>query len=237
MNNIETKLSQRLKTIASFLSEKTHFADIGSDHGYLPCYVCLKDHASRAIAGEVREGPYFRAVETVNSYQLEKRIEVRLGNGLEVINKQDEVNEITIAGMGGSLISTILSAGIEKLDHVQRLILQPNNHAYLVRQWLHENDFSLVDEVVLEENDHIYEIIVGDKNAHSIYQENRSLEKQLMFGPKLLNERPPAFLKKWKIERDNLQHVIHQMKLARNMDEKKRMLFETQLQWIEEVLS
>ncbi|MEI3606834.1 tRNA (adenine(22)-N(1))-methyltransferase TrmK [Pseudogracilibacillus sp. SE30717A] len=234
---IESKLSHRLKMIASFLTAKTCFADIGSDHGYLPCYVCLHDPFAQAIAGEVREGPYRRAIETVQQYDLAKRIEVRLGNGLDVIQDNDHINEIVVAGMGGSLISKILANGSKKLNHVNRLILQPNNHAHLVRQWLFHNGYSLVNEVIMEENDHIYEIIIGEKKSETLYQETMLIEKQFMFGPILINEKTPVFLKKWEHERIKLLHVIRQMKHAKNMDEEKLTLYETQLRWIEEVLS
>src|SRR5690625_7229202 len=109
-------LSKRLMKIASYIPKSPFLADIGSDHAYLPCYICLKDKEAKAIAGEVRSGPFDRAVQTVRNYQLDNKVEVRLGDGLEVINEKDEVSVVTIAGMGASLIEQILEKGKHKLN-------------------------------------------------------------------------------------------------------------------------
>lgn len=235
--NAEVKLSDRLKKIASFIQPGTHFADIGSDHAYLPCYVCLQDETIRAIAGEVRNGPFLRAKETVEHFQLEQRIDVRLGNGLEVIKQEDEVNTVVVAGMGGTLISNIIHEGREKLTSVNRLILQPNTNSYVVRKTFIENKFSLIEEIILEENHHIYEILVAEKNdTINVYNEKEEFDKQLLFGPILMKERSKTFIKKWQNEREKLHTIIEQMEKASVRDEKKLAYFKRQLRWIEEVL-
>lgn len=106
-------LSERLQKIAKYLEDPVIFADIGSDHAYLPCYVCLHNNQAKAIAGEINKGPFLRAKQTVREYQLTAQIEVRKGNGLDVI-EPGEVNQITIAGMGGKLIRDILTEGTLK---------------------------------------------------------------------------------------------------------------------------
>lgn len=64
-----------------------------------------------------------------------------MANGLGAIENTDKIDTIVIAGMGGILISEILEAGKEKLGHVKRLILQPNNHEESLRQWLVNHQF------------------------------------------------------------------------------------------------
>src|SRR5699024_3723894 len=123
------------------------------------------------IAGEVSQGPYRRAIETVERYELEERIDVRLGNGLDVIDTTDEVKDLVIAGMGGGLISHILKDGKDKLSSLDRLILQPNNDAHLIRRLLLSIRYPLVKEVILEENNHIYEILVAERyNSTEAYR-------------------------------------------------------------------
>src|SRR5690625_4730954 len=112
------KISKRLEVIASFLTEGSRFADIGTDHAYLPCYICINDQEASAIAGEKNKGPYEQAKKNVQRYQLEERIEVRLGDGLEVL-EDAQITELIIAGMGGPLIVDILQKGKQYLHTVQ----------------------------------------------------------------------------------------------------------------------
>ncbi|PAV29044.1 tRNA (adenine(22)-N(1))-methyltransferase TrmK [Virgibacillus profundi] len=229
------KLSKRLSKVASYLPEGALFADIGSDHAYLPCYVCLHDNTAKAIAGELNVGPYNSAVDTVNQHELSKVIEVRLGNGLQILNK-GEVRQLVIAGIGGPLIKTILDEGIQKLDGVERIIAQPNIDAGNVRKWFYENGFTITNEAILEESGHIYEIVVADKNAAANPFEADDLEKQLLFGPLLLKEKTEVFFYKWKTEYEKLQRVIDQMNKATIKNDKKIQQFQKELKWMKEVL-
>jgi len=232
MNN-EIKLSKRLQQIAEIISKGAYFVDVGSDHAYLPCYVCLLDPTAKAIAGEVREGPYKRALETINNYQLHDQIQVRLGNGLDVID--EKVNDVVIAGMGGSLISKIISNGKKKLSKIDRFIVQPNNHANYVRETLRKYQFTLSKEFILEENNHIYEILVADRFSPNPY-EIASQQKQMFFGPYLMKERSPVFKRKWEIEHKNLLKIIYNIEQSKQKHDVKLAQFKKQLQWIEEVL-
>lgn len=229
------KLSKRLKSVAKFLPAGVKFADIGSDHAYLPCYVCMKDPAALAIAGEVNEGPFESAKENVKIHGLETRVSVRLGNGLDVIEVEDRVDHVVIAGMGGALITEILHAGKAKLAQVDRLILQPNIEARKVRQWLYGNGYHLTAEQMLEEKGHIYEILVADRQGSNPYDE-AIMDKQFFFGPYLLKEKSPVFLKKWRMEKEKLTSIVIQMKKAETPNLEKIKQFTKELTWIEEVL-
>ncbi|QHE52990.1 tRNA (adenine(22)-N(1))-methyltransferase TrmK [Pontibacillus sp. HMF3514] len=231
----QIQLSERLKKVASYLPESALFADIGSDHAYLPCHVCIHDSSSRAIAGEVNEGPFQAAVNQVTEQGLQERIEVRKGDGLNVI-EQGEVEQVTIAGMGGKLIRHILEDGKDKLTKTERIITQPNIDARVLREWFIQHNYVLIHEDILEEDGHIYEILVADKgDSLAPYTDER--EKELFFGPFLLKKKDPAFIKKWKHERDKLVKITEQMRQATQPDEDKIKQFQNQIKWIEEVLN
>ncbi|MYL41746.1 tRNA (adenine(22)-N(1))-methyltransferase TrmK [Virgibacillus massiliensis] len=229
----DVKLSKRLKRVASFLPKGAVFADIGSDHAYLPCYVCKNDQTAKAIAGEVNEGPYRSAVETVKSHNLEDQIDVRLGNGLHVLYHQ-EARQVVIAGMGGSLIKSILNEGKDKLEITDQIIAQPNVDARAVRIWLITNGYTITDEDLVEENGHFYEIIKSEWNANPSTPATLD-EQQLLFGPILLLKKPYAFYKKWKAEAKKLERVIQQMKQAKQSDQLKINQFLQEKKWIAEV--
>lgn len=231
-------LSERLKTVASFVPEGSRVADIGSDHAYLPCYLMNHQRIQFAVAGEVNEGPYQSAVNQVKRSGFDDTISVRKGNGLEVI-APGEVDVITIAGMGGQLIRNILLEGYEKLQGVSRLVLQPNVAAHLLRERLAELGWELVEERILEEDTKIYEVLVFDKgDGNNPYKNSteREREKCLLFGPLLLKEKNNAFIKKWQHELEKRDRILRSMENSESTGNKKEEV-QYEMDLIKEVIS
>ena len=195
------KLSKRLETVASFVPTGAIVADIGSDHAYLPCYLVHKGIAARAVAGEVVKGPYESAVKQVRTEGLTDKITVRMADGLAAVEEADEITAVTIAGMGGPLIVSILEKHPEALKTVTRLILQPNIHAKAIREWAMANGWAIQDEVILEEDGKIYEVLVLQRG------EMKLNEAQTLLGPKLMETKVPVFIEKWSREISNWQRV------------------------------
>ena len=142
-------LNQRLLRV--LILKQGTLADIGSDHAYLPIYAIQNKICTSAIAGEVIKGPYKAAVNNVAENDLNESIDVRLGDGLAVINHADNIDNITICGMGGPLIASILKEGQEKLTYHPRLILQSNIQTQVLRNVLTSLNYEIIDEVILEE--------------------------------------------------------------------------------------
>ena len=74
-------LGSRLQGIANYVLPNKVFADIGTDHAYLPIYLIKNGIVKKAIAGDYNQGPYEAAQKAVLNYNLAGKIEVRLGNG------------------------------------------------------------------------------------------------------------------------------------------------------------
>src|SRR5699024_8295125 len=213
------KLSKRLEHIASYIPKGSRFADIGSDHAYLCSYVCLQDESAWAIAGEVREGPLKAANATIQKYHLQSSIDVRLGDGLNVIKSDDQVDTIVIAGMGGKLITDILRKDFTKRQQIRRLIIQPNTNPELVRKLFIEMKFSLKDETIIADNQHIYEILVAEQGADNVYDTSSSIEKQIYFGPLLMRKNSPVFKRKLAHEYEHITRVINQLEKSKQQNQ------------------
>lgn len=226
------KLSKRLERVASFVPHNAIVADIGSDHAYLPCFLGLKKVIKKGIAGEITDGPFRSAKEQVTLDGLNDMIEVRKGDGLSVL-EEDEAEVVTICGMGGSLITSILEKGKEKLGRTKRLILQPNIGARNVRNWLLKEGWVLVDEEILKEDGKIYEILVADREGSQPY--TNSMDAEILFGPFLLNDQNEVFKEKWAGEVNQWKTILNQMENSQGKaSEEKRKEIEKNLRLAEE---
>jgi len=222
-------ISKRLETVASFVPQGAVLLDVGSDHAYLPIELVEKGHIERAIAGEVVEGPYQSAVTNVESHGLTEKIQVRLANGLAAFEESDQVSVITIAGMGGRLIATILEEGLDKLANVEHLILQPNNREDELRSWLQEHDFQIIAESILEEAGKFYEIIVAETG------EMKLSATDVRFGPFLSKEGSSVFIQKWQKEAAKLEFALSQIP-EKNQEERQVLADKIQAKDIQKVM-
>nr|WP_285851202.1 tRNA (adenine(22)-N(1))-methyltransferase TrmK [Sporosarcina aquimarina] len=221
-----------MRLVASFAEQGTVLADIGSDHAYLPCWLIQKGQISRAIAGEVVKGPFESAKRNVAKEGLTDKVTVRLANGLQAIFADDGVETVTIAGMGGALIASILDNDAEKLTGVKRIIVQPNIHAMAIRVWAVSNSWKILNESILKEDHKIYEVLVLERGNRSYTPE------ELLMGPILLQERSAVFLEKWQGELTEISRVIDVLTQSAQSEEakvKRQQLSETK-DMIERVL-
>ena len=220
-------ISKRLELVASFVPQGAVLLDVGSDHAYLPIDLVERGRIEGAIAGEVVDGPYQSALKNVEAHGLKEKIQVRLANGLAAFEEEDQVSAITIAGMGGRLIATILEEGLGKLANVERLILQPNNREDDLRIWLQDHDFQIVAESILEEAGKFYEILVVEAGQMKLSASD------VRFGPFLSKEVSLVFVQKWQKEAAKLEFALSQIP-EKNIEE--RQVLVDKIQAIKEVL-
>ena len=225
------KLSKRLQLIADVIikyKQGNILADIGTDHGYLPCYLVENNIISNAYACDVAKGPLDSSIETIKQYNLEKRVFPLLGSGLNPILDR-KVDMISMAGMGSYLICEILDENREYLKDVEVLFLQANANNDHLRKYLFANDWIIVDEQMVKDAGHIYEVMVvtARKNKAIVYN-----KKDEEFGPILLNNQSPLFIEKWQKQ----YHVYKKIKTTLSKDHPRYHEINDKMKMIEEVL-
>ena len=94
-------LSNRLKNVVSQVNTGNLIADIGTDHGYVPIYLIKNSIAKKAIAADISKGSCDKAKTNISLYGLNDKIDVRCGNGLEII-KDSEIIDTIINAVKGS---------------------------------------------------------------------------------------------------------------------------------------
>ena len=161
MENI--KLNERLMTAVSFARRGCCFADVGTDHAYLPIYLVQCAIAERSVASDINEGPLARAEENIEKYGLSSVIKTSLCDGLSGIEKYSP-DDIAVFGMGGELIVKIIDEAEWLKDRSKkiRLILQPMTHPEKVREYLAENGFNIVGEELSLDRGKIYQTVCAE---------------------------------------------------------------------------
>ena len=104
-------MNKRLELIASILPHGRGFADVGTDHGYLPVYMAQHGYSGKIIASDINEGPLSTAVASARQAGVEDRICFRLCDGLDGCGSE-ELDTVVIAGMGGDTICGILDRAV-----------------------------------------------------------------------------------------------------------------------------
>lgn len=158
------ELTPRLRTVADLVPRGAHFADIGTDHAYLPTWLILNGMIDYAIAADLRQGPLERARATAEKYAVADRMDFRLCDGLSGVN-QEEVDTVVIAGMGGETIAHILACAPWTKQPEITLILQPMSAQKDLRQWLGSNGYRIEKECIAREDKTLYNILLVKAGA------------------------------------------------------------------------
>lgn len=209
MNNpVKTNIrtSERMRRIAGMITPGKTIADIGCDHGLVSLYLIKEGIASHVIAMDVAEGPLESAqanIYEIESGKYEKNIELRLSDGFKALNT-GETDSAIIAGMGGHLIMSILEQGIPmsspgKKDNFiftegYEIVISPQSDIPLVRSFLRDNHFDIIDEDMLVEEGKYYNIIKAVFLTSDIINENDEVTQKIYdsFGEILIKKKSPV---------------------------------------------
>lgn len=195
----------RLEAIGRLVPQGCSLVDVGTDHAYLPVWLLHQGRIVNAIAGDIAEGPCRAARNTVAMYGVKDKVEVRLGSGLQVV-KPGEVECAAIAGMGASTMIDIFEESPAVIMSLKQMVLQPMAGAASLRRWLCDHGWKIVDEDLVEDGSHFYEIISavqGDGGKHS--------DAEYLIGTVLLKKGHPLLAKHFTRQIDGLKQLLKNM--------------------------
>ena len=199
----QIKINDRLLTAIPFVRHGKRFADIGTDHAYLPIYLMNRGIISRAIAADINQGPLDKAKENIIKYGFSNQITTVLCDGLSKI-EPDSVDDIAIFGMGGELIVKIIDEASWTKACDKRLILQPMTHPEKLREYLAQNGFKILGETLSFDREKIYQTICAQYDG--LIREYDAFT--YAFGEYILKENSELLIELFELTKKKLERKI-----------------------------
>lgn len=161
-NSSRVRLDRRLKTVAGFVRPDCSVADIGTDHGYIPCYL-YQQGARELYACDILEKPLAAAKATMALYGIPEKTEnnaegiaLILCDGLDGV---PPVEDVVIAGMGGEMIADIISR-CKFLSPKVHFILQPMTRDWVLRKALYKTGLYIEQEKTAVSGGKVYTVML-----------------------------------------------------------------------------
>ncbi len=177
-------ISYRIQKIVDMVpSDISFLGDIGSDHGYFIKEVHKRYPKLKLFACDNKKGPFERLKTNLQNID---NVIVSLSDGFDALD--NEVDIVSMTGLGGGLIVSIIEKGKQHLDHLEYLLLSPHCDAYKVRDYLYKKNYQIISEDFIFDSNIFYPIILFKKGKSYIS------EKEKKYGPFILKKRNKAFL-------------------------------------------
>ena len=158
--------------------------DIGSDHALLPIYLIKNEISKLSYAIDNKIGPLNRAIKNIKEYDVQDSVIPILSDGFNNLSNI-EYDTVTISGMGGDLIKEILDNPIYKKN--KKLILEGNKAQNRIREFLMNNNYKIIDERIVYENNIYYFIIKAIPSKNIILLNKYEIE----YGPINIKNKNP----------------------------------------------
>lgn len=203
-------LSIRLKEVALLVEKDLVLADIGCDHALLVIELVKTGKLEKAYAIDNKKEPLNQAIRNIKEAGIVDKVIPLLGDGLK--NLPDDVKQITIAGLGGSLIAKIIDN--PRLEQIESLVLEANNDVPYIRRKLMEKGYHITDEKLVKDSGIIYEIVKAKKGHQQLSEDD------IYFGPLLRQNKNDLFYEKWSNYHQYLSDVY--VKIPEKYKEKRQ---------------
>lgn len=195
------KLSKRLNKIAELVDFGASVIDVGTDHGYVPNFLCENKISSDIIATDISKNSLEKSIELTRELGNEKFVRNILANGIVDENRDN----IIIAGLGGIQIAEIIANSIEIAKSSKKLILQPMQKTNILRRELNNMGFVIFDEEIIYEDERYFEIILA-KFSNKI--DKGLKEEDFYFSEKLIEKKDKTYLSYLEEKKTYLKSII-----------------------------
>lgn len=177
-------LDDRLSRAAALFPACAYGADIGADHGRLSCFLLFSGTCQRMCVADVSAPSLEKARKLLDRYGLTARADIRVGDGLSVLDRPADA--VAILGMGGHTISGILQSGADRLRGAA-LILSAHTDVDLVRKTLMRLPYRIEREEIAFAAGRYYVVLRAVPGAESMG------ERELCLGPRLMENTPEHY--------------------------------------------
>lgn len=186
-------MDDRLSLAASLYTPCDLGADIGTDHGFLPCHLLESGVCRRMILADVSPSALSHAQALVVRKRLGSRATLICADGLDALT--EPAGCVSITGMGGETMSEMLLRGQDKLQGAH-LVLSAHTDLAMVRQTICDIGYRLTHEELCRAAGRYYLVWKAVPGAMTL------TEDELLLGTPLLlrsgNPLLPGYLA-WRI--------------------------------------
>ena len=138
-------LNARLLSAAELVRQNATFADVGTDHAYLPLFLLDNGVIDYAFCCDINKGPLDSARRNAEERGRTEQITFVLTDGAASLAGRG-ITDYAICGMGGELIADIIDRAPHLRDGKINLILQPMTRQEKLREYLFSNGFDIISE-------------------------------------------------------------------------------------------
>ena len=194
---------KRIDTLCSLLMKCNSFADVGCDHGYCSEYMLKSGLCRNVIFSDISKGSLQKAQTLLAEFVDDGRARGVLGGGF--LGVDSGVEQVLIAGMGGSEIISILSD--KKHGFMpKRFVFQPMHDAEKLRRYILENGGYIERDFTFQDGK-FYDVIVGGR-ADETHQTPIYSEEEYEFGRENLIKQPQAFIDRTNKQLKNIDKYL-----------------------------
>ncbi len=193
------KVSKRLELLSNEVKGYDTVCDVGCDHGLFSIYSILNHGIKHAYLLDINQEPLNSAMNNFKKHKLNNASFLKT-DGLKDFN--NDLDCLVISGIGGYLMTRILTDDLDKVKKANKLILQPNSDFEILRKFLLENNFTIkYENMIIDNKKYCYYLTAINKKTS--YK-----EEDILFGPILRGKINDVYYEYWNKKYNNMLQEI-----------------------------